>query len=753
MTESLPQTIPAEKTQVFVRVAIPTPLRRLFDYRPPSGCDIATIKRGARVNLPFANRQLTGIVISIEQETDVAHDKLKTISKVLDTEPLIPDNIINLCQWAARYYHHSLGDTLIQALPKNLRLGKAASQGSISYWFSNAPLDSSIRKELKNAKKQLSALVRLNDSPDGLSEAELLEAGISKAILKQLEKKQLIHQKWIEIRSHFLDYQEKIKEPPLTLNDEQAYACEAITDAMGVFKAFLLDGITGSGKTEVYLQAIASALALGKQTLVLVPEIGLTPQTVSRFRQRFNVPVTCLHSGLSDGERSQGWLQAAHASSGILISTRSGIFTPLPNLGLIIVDEEHDNSYKQQESLRYNARDLAIYRARNSQCPIVLGSATPSLESINNVHTGRYTQLHLRQRAGLAKPPSIELLDIRQQVLKDGLATTLIDGITTHLNKGNQVMVFLNRRGYAPSMICHGCGSVIDCPHCDAHMTLHRQPPHLHCHHCDYQISIPWRCPNCKSPKLQPAGQGTERTEQTLNQLYPHVPVLRIDRDSTRKKQALGKMLDQIQTGKPCILLGTQMLAKGHHFPNVTLVAIINADAGLFSADFRGLERTGQLIMQVAGRAGRGEKAGQVIIQTHNPQHPSLQLLSLNDYSRFVDSLLIERRHLNLPPQGHLALIRSESYNHGESETLLRGLRQMIDEMHSQSLPGKLRVLGPLPAPMEKKQGRFRWQLLLHSASRNDLHGTIGSLVDFLEKSRLPKQLRWTVDIDPQEMS
>ena len=744
---------PHSPSKGYVRVAIPSPLRRLFDYLPPAGVALENIAPGTRVQLPFGSREMTGIVISIENETDVPSEKLKSVTTILDHQPLIPQNIMDLCQWAAKYYHHSFGDTLIQALPKLLRQGKPATTGTVRYWFA-ADISEEDRTSLKRAKKQFAALSLLMTSPEGISETELSEAGFSKAILQELAKKQFIASRELEpAPCPFTDISQPVKSTPLSLNDEQSFACEAITDGLGGFKSYLLEGVTGSGKTEVYLQAIAAALEQGKQTLVLVPEIGLTPQTVSRFRQRFAVPVACLHSGLNDTERLQGWLQAANGSAGILIATRSGIFTPMPHLGLIIVDEEHDNSYKQQDSLRYNARDLAIYRARQAKCPIVLGSATPSLETVNNARQGRFTQLDLKQRAGQAKPPSIELLDIRQQPLKEGLAVELVNRMSYHLGQGNQVMVFLNRRGYAPSMICHDCGTVIDCPHCDAHMTLHRQPPHMHCHHCDYQQPIPWKCPDCQSNKLQPAGQGTERTEQALNNLFPGFNVLRVDRDSTRKKEALSQILDKVQTGKPCILLGTQMLAKGHHFPNVTLVAIINADSGLFSADFRGLERTGQLIMQVAGRAGRGRKAGQVIIQTHNPQHPSLQLLAMNDYGRFMDSLFAERRLLNLPPTGFMALIRAESANSSESETLLKGLRKMMDQMITQHHFADTKPLGPLPAPMERRQGRYRWQLILNSQNRNQLHSIIGSLVNFLDTQRMPRHLRWTVDIDPQEMS
>ena len=423
----------------------------------------------------------------------------------------------------------------------------------------------------------------------------------------------------------------------------------------------------------------------------------------------------------------------------------------MPRLGLIIIDEEHDNSYKQQDTLRYNARDLAIYRAKMADCPVVLGSATPSLETLQNARTGRYSHIQMKSRAGGARPPTVELLDIRQQVLTDGFAQPILDRIQSTLQQGHQVMVFLNRRGYAPSLICHDCGEISDCPHCDAHMTLHRQPPHMHCHHCDYQTAIPWQCPACNSTKLQPAGQGTERSEQVLTRLFPDFPVLRIDRDSTRRKDALPALLDQINEGKPCILLGTQMLAKGHHFPGVTLVAIINADGGLFSSDFRGLEKTGQLIMQVAGRSGRGLTPGHVIIQTHNPQHPALQMLSMNDYTRFANSLFTERQHLRLPPCGYLAVFRTESAYTQDGQAVLQQLRNLVLQHFGEE--ASLTPLGPLPAIMEKRQGRFRHQLLLQSGERPALHRALKYLVSYLDELKLPRHLRWTLDVDPQEMT
>ena len=736
--------------ETILSVAIPSPLRRMFDYLPPADCNQTPVS-GMRVQVTFGRRKVTGIIEAIKQETDCPPEKLKRAEALLEPYRLLPEDIIKLCRWTASYYHYSLGETFSQALPKALRQGKPASQGTIVRWQSNVELDDGLRSSLRRARKQLAALEWLQLHPEGVSEPELREAGFSKSILNQLDKKLLIKSRQVEITDRpFYEINNKVRQPHLTLNEEQQFALNEITSTPA-FNPVLLDGITGSGKTEVYLQAIAATLEAGKQALVLIPEIGLTPQTVRRFRSRFSVPVICLHSGLSDGERLQGWLSASRENAGVLIATRSGIFTPLPKLGLIIVDEEHDTSYKQQDTLRYNARDLAIYRSKLADCPVVLGSATPSLETLSNAQSGKYHHLLLRQRAGNAKPPAIELLDLRQQALQEGFAQSLIEQMQATLLRGEQVMVFLNRRGYAPTLICHDCGEISDCPHCDAHLTLHRQPAHMHCHHCDYQVAIPWTCNNCNGRNLQPSGQGTERCEQTLEQLFPDFQVIRIDRDSTRKKNSLTEILEVINEGEPSILLGTQMLAKGHHFPNVTLVAILNADSGLFSADFRGLEKTGQLIMQVSGRAGRGDKPGKVVIQTYNPQNPALQLLASNNYPKFAGSLLTERQQLNLPPNGHLALFRAESASASEGVSLLKLLRATADQNRMEG--STTRTLGPLPAPMEKRQGRFRYQLMVHSQRRSELHQLLSVLVQQLESIKLPRTLRWNLDVDPQDMS
>ncbi|MDD7804492.1 MAG: primosomal protein N' [Endozoicomonas sp. (ex Botrylloides leachii)] len=735
---------------LFVQVAIPSPLRTLFDYLPPKSKHHHAIKRGVRVIVPFGRREITGIVISTSSQSAIDSDKLKPIITVLDNTPIIPEDIMTLCCWASGYYHYSLGETLMLVLPKSLRQGKSLPIITTTQWQLMQPMASI--EQLQKSNKQLKAAQLLNQSPAGtLSETELTKRGISKAVLKNMAKKGFIasHEQ-PQAMDKFTSHPFQGKEQPLTLNKEQRHAIHAIRPHFNQYHPVLLDGITGSGKTEVYLQLIALALAAGKQTLVLIPEIGLTPQTFNRFKKRFSTPIICLHSKLSESERLQGWHQAANETASLIIATRSGVFTPLPSLGLIIVDEEHDASYKQQDTLRYNARDLALYRGRQAQCPVILGSATPSLESWYNARRARFQYAALKQRAGQASHPQMELLDMRRQNLQHGLAPDIIKRISSQLASDNQVMIFLNRRGYAPSAICHECGNVVGCPHCDAYMAIHRLPPHMHCHQCDFQTPIPTHCTSCKSAHIKPVGQGTERVEQTLSHLFPNFPVIRIDRDSARKKNALKSMLETINSGTPCILLGTQMLAKGHHFPKVTLVIILNADAGLFSADFRALERTGQLITQVAGRAGRGHKSGQVVIQTFNPQHTALQTLIKNDYSLYINFLFKEREQLNLPPFEHLAIIRAESTNAKPCEMLLINLRRYLEQ---QRLSDRIKILGPFPAAIEKRQNRFRWQLLIQSAKRAVIHHAANLLPDYLKGQKIQRQIRWSIDIDPQDMT
>ncbi|MGB2421456.1 MAG: primosomal protein N', partial [Porticoccaceae bacterium] len=539
-----------------------------------------------------------------------------------------------------------------------------------------------------------------------------------------------------------------LKQDPLSLYQSQQTAVDAI-DSHG-FTTYLLDGVTGSGKTEIYLQCIEKVLRYGRQALVLIPEISLTPQTEKRFRDRFNVPIVTLHSGLSDKQRLDAWVQAKSGQARIVMGTRSAIFTPMHTPGLIVLDEEHDQSYKQQEGFRYSARDLAVIRAQQEAIPVILGSATPSLESLNNCQQQRYQHLQLNTRVGEAQQPDWHLIDLRSQQTESGIAHATLTAIGAALQRNQQVLVFLNRRGFAPALVCHQCGWSADCHQCDAKLTVHRARGRLICHHCDYQQSIPRQCPSCHTEQLIAAGEGTERSEAYLQQCFPNSKVLRVDRDSTRRKGAMQAVFDIANSGEPCILVGTQMLAKGHHFANISLVAVLDADSGLFSADFRGHERMGQLLTQVAGRSGRGNSRGQVLIQTHQPDHPLLALLMTQDYRHFAQQLLAQRQISQLPPFQHMAILRAESTRANQAEEFLRMARQLATTIKPPS--PDLRYLGPLPAMMEKRAGRFRYLLQLEASQRSDLQQLITQLAPQLENHRGSRGLRWSIDIDPQEL-
>jgi primosomal protein N' (replication factor Y) (superfamily II helicase) len=547
--------------------------------------------------------------------------------------------------------------------------------------------------------------------------------------------------------------------PPLTpdqppeLNQEQRSAVAAIDASQGKFTCFLLDGVTGSGKTEVYLQAIARTLEQNRQALVLVPEISLTPQTLARFRQRFDVPIAVMHSGLTPRQRLNAWLESAQGSAHIIIGTRSAIFTPLARPGLIIIDEEHDNSFKQQDGFRYSARDLGVMRARREKLPIILGSATPSLESLHNARNGRYTHLHLTMRAGKAQMPRFILVDTNSQRLADGFSDAMLDGIRVHLQRGNQVLIFINRRGFAPVLQCQDCGWAAECRHCDARMTLHRYPPHLRCHHCERRDPVNQHCPDCQGKNLYAAGAGTERCEAALQQIFKDTPVIRVDRDATRRKDELDNLLAQINQGDPCILVGTQMLAKGHHFPGVTLVGVLDADSGLFSADFRGQEFMAQLLIQVAGRAGRAEQAGEVMIQTRHSTHQNLQTLVTQGYHALAEQLLTERQSAGMPPFGHLTMIRAEAIDALAPARFLEDVRQRTRQLISDNrLQNTIEVSGPFPAPMERRANRFRQQLVLRGDSRSTLQHLLGELCAGLDGLNSGRKVRWSIDVDPQDM-
>ena len=535
-----------------------------------------------------------------------------------------------------------------------------------------------------------------------------------------------------------------ISPPSLELNVHQQSAVNQIT-ASNHFQTFLLSGITGSGKTEVYLRCIEKLIQQQKQALFLVPEIGLTPQTLQRFRERFNIPIVVLHSNLTDKKRAQAWIMAKTGVAKIVIGTRSAIFTPLLKPGMVILDEEHDLSFKQQSGFRYSARDLAVMRGQFENIPVMLGSATPSLESLYNVRHRRYRLLPLRSRAGNAALPKLTVVDLRQKKLIAGLSEDLLISIEKHIKNNGQVLLFLNRRGYAPTLLCHGCGWVMHCDRCDARLTLHYYPKRLYCHHCGAAKKIPLICSQCQQQELIDVGFGTERLEAALQHHFPGYGIVRIDRDSTRTKNSMEDKLNLIHNQAVPILIGTQMVAKGHHFAHLTLVAIVDADSGLYNADFRATERMGQLLTQVSGRAGRVDRQGEVLIQTHQSNNPFLILLLKEGYEVFAQALLQERQLVKLPPFTHLTLLRAEAVK----QNLPLKFLLHIKECMLNKLEKKVDLLGPVPAVMERKAGRYRYQLLFQSEHRKHLHHVLNKLILLLANQRT--KVHWSLDIDPQE--
>ncbi|WP_275289160.1 primosomal protein N' [Halomonas elongata] len=732
-------------------VAIPSPLRRLFDYRPAGPAPPDGWRPGLRVRVPFGRRQVVGVVIECREASELPLADLKSIDARLDDIPL-PDDWLWLCRFTARYYQHATGDTLHHAMPALLRQGRALTARTRERWTVTPAGRADAPAGLERAPRQAALLAMLRQHPHGLVTQAVLAQSFTREQLKALVNKGLIERHEEPVTGGGPPKGPSLAEPALPLNGEQAAAMGALHEGLDAFHPCLLHGVTGSGKTEVYLQLIEAVVGRQRQALVLVPEIGLTPQTLERFRKRFQVPVVALHSGLTDHERLDAWEAAASGRAPIVIGTRSAIFTPLARPGAIIVDEEHDGSFKQQEGLRYHARDLAVIRAHRHGIPVVLGSATPSLESLHRAQAGDYRHLRLTRRASRHAPARLELVDLRGRPRQGGLIAPVIDAITTTLNAGHQVLVFINRRGFAPTLACHACGWLAECDHCDAHMTLHRQPALLACHHCDHRRGLPDACPDCGSADLRPLGSGTERTEETLAERFPDTPVHRIDRDSTRRRDALERTLGEVRRGEPCLLVGTQMLAKGHHLPHVNLVVVVNADAGLYASDFRALEHSTQLLEQVAGRAGRASHPGRVLVQTLHPDDPNLRLLAARGYDALAEQLLEDRRAASLPPFRFLALLRLESPRERDvselGDRVAEATRQHIEQRGLD-----VDCLGPVPAPMERRQNRYHMQVMLGADKRSRLHEAGAWLIAWLEAEPAARRVRWSLDIDPQTLS
>ncbi|MEN5059226.1 primosomal protein N' [Luteimonas sp. TWI1416] len=732
------------------RVALPVPLPRLFDYRPPVGSEPALPAHvGRRVRVPFGPRELVGVVAEVGPPAGDA-PQLREALALLDDAPLLAGELDASLRWLSRYTHAPLGEVLATALPASLRRGDPLPETHAWAWQLTAA-GQTATPGLKPGARPHRLAELLHAAPRDEDALDLLLPAWRSAA-RTLAARGLVER--IAIAASGLAPAPQAGPAP---NPEQLAAIDAVTATDG-FAALLLDGVTGSGKTEVYLQAIAHCLARGRQALVLVPEIGLTPQTLARFRARLGVPVHALHSGLGDGERARVWAAAWRGEARVIVGTRSAVFVPLPDAGLIVVDEEHDGSYKQQDGIRYHARDFALVRGKALGVPVLLGSATPSLESLHNAVAGRYRHLRLAQRAGGARPPAVRVLDVRKRPLEAGLSPDLLVAIRGALYAGGQVLVFKNRRGYAPVLLCHDCGWSAHCPRCSTPeqghpMTVHAGGRRLQCHHCGHRQSAPPACPDCASLGLQPQGIGTERLEELLAARFADVPVLRIDRGSTRRRDALERLFAELGA-RPGILIGTQMLAKGHDLPNLTLVCVVGVDEGLFSADFRAGEKLAQLLIQVAGRAGRADKAGQVLLQTHHPDHALLQTLVHGGYHAFAAEELDQRQAAGFPPFVPLALLRAESPHAQPPMAFLHAARALLAAHIGRDANGAptLSLDGPVAAPMPRRAGTYRAQLLLAADHRARLHGVLEATLPALHALPEARRTRWSLDIDPVDL-
>jgi len=734
-----------DRTSLILHIALPVPVRHHFDYLAGDDFPEENLQPGMRVMVPFRNRQQrVGIILGTSRSTDIIPQKLKKILQIVDHKPLFDRSHLALLEWASDYYHYPPGEVLFSTLPGLLRKQRPAGLKTGYRWRLTATGREYDFDAAARARKQ-SALIRLLHSyPEGLGPVELnrLCPGWRNAMKSLLEK-------------GLVERISGIQPPPADIRDgvdicfgeEQAQALGQILPRLSSSNRFLLDGVTGSGKTEIYLEAVRQVISVGRQVLILVPEIGLTPHFVSRLEERLRTRPVVLHSRLTDGERLQSWLQAREGIASVVRGTRSAVWTPLKRPGLLIVDEEHDLSYKQQEGFRYSARDIAVLRASRLNIPVILGSATPSLESLRNAGNGKLDHITLTKRAENARLPRFRIIDLRRHKTNGLLSSPLVNAIRKVLDEGHQTLLFLNRRGYSPVLMCDSCNWIVMCLRCNLPVTYHKSCNLLICHHCGRQIIPPANCQECANGAMIQIGHGTERLTETLQELFPSARILRIDRDSTRKKQAMENYFELIRTGQADILIGTQMLAKGHHFPDVTLAGILDADRGLYSADFRASERMGQLVMQVSGRAGRAGKPGTVMIQTHFPEHPFLNSLLNHGYSTFARLLLAEREAANLPPYTYIALLRAESYDEKAPVHFLHDARSLLQK---NSPP--VEMSGPFPAPIEKRAGKFRFQLLLQSGSRQILQKVISPWVRELECLKSNRRVRWSLDVDPQEI-
>ena len=720
---------------IYHRIAVNVPLSDgllTYSHSEP-------LPQGTRVLVPFRNKTVVGIV----WETDIAPDmdavRILGVQTTFSDEPLLPENWRDLLSFTSRYYHYPTGQAVFAALPQGLKETRAVEmpQPPLFYALNEA------------GRAQTPPPARFNKKA-ALWDA-LLSGGMTMAALKQVNAQaaKLIEdwaeQGWIETAEAAKPV---LRSSEFQLNADQQKASDEIQTTFGSFQPFLLYGITGSGKTEVYFDAMAKVLAQGRQVLFLLPEINLTPQLLKRVENRFaDVPTAVLHSQMAAGRRTQDYLRAMLGQAKLVIGTRLAVFTPLPDVGLIVVDEEHDGSFKQDNELRYHARDLAVWRAKQSGCPVVLGSATPSLESWHKAQSGAYRLLQLTERAhAAAQLPQVEILNVGRLKLDNGFSPQALQLLKQNFEAGGMSLVYLNRRGFAPALFCGDCGHTFGCPNCSAKMVLHQRARQLRCHHCDHREPIPFKCPDCGNQDLTAVGHGTQRVEETLRAFLPKAAVVRVDRDSTAHKNDWADLYRRIADNEIDILVGTQMLAKGHDFARLNLVIVLNADGSLYSADFRAPERLFAELMQVSGRAGRADKPGKVLIQTQLPEHPVFAAVKAQDYAVFAENELNERQMFTMPPFGFQTAIRADAPRVADAMEFLNAAKETLAPL----LPESVSQFGAAPMLLVRLAERERAQIFLESTSRQDLHRAVSLWVQVLQQNRDGK-IRWSVDVDVQE--
>lgn len=723
-----------------VRVAVPVPVAEAFDYLWTEPGDAPA--PGCRVRVPFGRTEHVGVVVEHPAATHLPQRKLKAVREALDVAPVIGSELLVTLRWAADYYHHPIGEVLSHALPVHLRDGRAARERTVAVWsLTETGAAQALDALVKRAPRQARALDRLGSAH--LADTQLREAGIASEVMRRLLDKGWVRRE--EQAGPTPRIPARSSEPP-ELTGEQRRALEEIAAHRGGFAAFLLYGVTGSGKTEVFLRLIEARLARGLQTLLLVPEISLTPLLIERLHGRFGRALAVMHSALTPGERADAWQRAHSGRALLIVGTRSAVFAPLPAAGLIVVDEEHDPAYKQEQGFRYSARDLAVVRAQRLDVPVLLASATPSLESFRNAFDGRYRLLTMPTRIGSAGQPTFRVIDLNKHASRRALSTPLLAAIDRHLERGNQVLLFLNRRGFAPALFCAQCQRVEECDRCDAKLTVHARSGRLRCHHCGREKPLRWACERCGSERIG-VGAGTQRVSDELEALYPERRIARLDRDVTARSGALAAVLDDVESGEIEILVGTQMLTKGHDFPRVTLVGVLNADQGFFGTDLRCDERLAQTIVQVAGRAGRRDQPGEVVIQTHFPEHPLLATLLDMDYATFARRALEERRLAGWPPYTHVVVWRAEAAQRAPVYAFLSRVRDA-----ARRTDADMQLLGPAPSPMERRAGRYRAQLLMSAQGRPALHELVACTLEDVRSWPEARKVRWAIDVDPNEL-